>query len=65
MTGYILLYVALAAPTNLGTYVSQSACTNAIRAVYAARMGNAPQVQKIIDITMAYQREYVCVKNGE
>jgi hypothetical protein len=63
--GYILLYVAIAtAPVQLGTYASQADCTDAIRAVYAAKMAPVPQAQKIIDTTLLYQREYVCVKQG-
>jgi hypothetical protein len=63
--GYILLYVAIAtAPVQMGAYASQQDCTNAIRAVYAASMAPVPQAQKIIDTTMLYQREYVCVNQG-
>ena len=72
---YILLFVALnsTTPTQLGTYPSEQACTQAIRAVYEAKtiprgvvlpQQTIDALQKSIDITLQYQRDYTCVKQG-
>ena len=72
---YILLFVALnsATPTQLGTYPSEQACNQAIRAVYEAKtiprgvvlpQQTIDALQKSIDITLQYQRDYTCVKQG-
>jgi hypothetical protein len=72
---YILLFVALnfTTPAQLGTYPSEQACNQAIRAVYEAKtiprgvvlpQQTIDSLQKAIDINLQYQREYTCVKQG-
>jgi hypothetical protein len=65
ISGYVLLYVALAgAPAQLGTYETEAACTAAIRAIVSQKMApsapNNPGIKRAIDTVMQYQREYVC-----
>ena len=72
---HILLYIAIAsngaylpgAPAQLGTYATLNSCTVAMKTILANRMApnavNKPEVQKIIETTMQYQREYICVKS--
>ena len=72
---YILLFVALnsTTPAQLGSYPSEHSCQQSIRAIYEAKtvprgvvlpQQTIDQLQKTIDITLQYQRDYTCVKQG-
>ena len=71
---YVLLFIALnQTPTQLGTYPSEHSCQQAIRTIYETKaiprgvvlsQQTSEAIQKSVDVTLQYQRDYTCVKQG-
>ena len=66
MTSYILLFVALNVPANLGTFHTETSCRAAIRAIYETKLygtliQKTPELDRVIDIQLQYQTSYRCV----
>lgn len=64
--GWVLLLVAISGPpAQLGTYATESACTDAIRTIFQTQYNlsnsQAPQLQVLLNKLIDTQREYRCV----
>ena len=64
---YKLIFIATISPVYLGDYQSLEHCKVAIRQIYQQKL-NLPNVRlqeinKIVDIKMQYNKEFVCIKS--
>ena len=71
---YALLFIAVTAgngtPTHLASYNTEQACQKAIRTIYEAKtipkgvvltQQTIDSLEKTVDITLRYQRDYQCL----
>ena len=60
------ILIAVLTNTSLGEFNSIDSCNNAIRDIYSKSMyinnDNRKIINDVINTTMFYQKEYVCVK---
>jgi|APFre7841882793_1041355.scaffolds.fasta_scaffold243029_1 hypothetical protein len=64
---YKLIFIATISPVYLGEYQSLDNCRSAIKQIYQQKL-NLPNVRleeinKIVDIKMQYNKEFVCIKS--